>query len=579
MTQPLVDDGDTNLEDNNEGMEGPVLPPGLVSLQFTVPLDAVAEITQLVDASFAPYTEGEVGIKTLCGVLDVSPAYPVERFPDVGGHSQVIAQLKPLVTDIRDYRKGEAKLPLPRGMLFIGEGGVGKTHVAKAFAGEAGCLFVYLNAGNLLPNTRISTSADAISQIMQVVRGYRDQYTKQLRSAEGSSGHEKELVIVFLDRFNAIAGQSERDDGMRMLAKQNALDALLQETDQISRDKENGVIIIAASDDPETLAPEVFWPGRFAHKYVLNEPETTEDRLDVLMKAVRTEFARFDTHLEDERPLHEISRMGAGDPSSLLRTVVAGAAERARREGRKNVTTADLYDAYMQEQCGAIEDAALAQHRRELVAYHEHGHALLALACGLNPLSVSMRPRGASLGRVFVEAGPLADPPRTRNSLLYLILLAAGGRAGEMAKYGIDGSSTGVSSDFEQMKQAAVASILTGVIDNKIPGLIAVEGKVAVDRENTILMRRICNQALSVASKVMEVVGIERFDAIAEASLAMPHEIYSTDARDFYMKFLDDEVLARMKQAVQIFLDDPIGPKEKKKDKDGKKGKGNEIVW
>jgi len=347
--------------------------------------------------------EGETGVK----------------FTDVAGADEAKEELIEVVDFLKTPEKyTEIGGKIPKGVLLVGSPGTGKTLLARAVAGEAGVPFFRLSG------------ADFVEMFVGVGAARVRDLFKQAR--------QKAPCIVFIDELDAlgkarIAAVSSNDE------REQTLNQVLVEMDGV--DSTTGVIVRAATNRPEILDPALLRAGRFDRQIVIDKP-------DVLGREAILKIHSRDVKLSPSVDLHEIARATPGFVGADLANIINEGAILAVRAGRKEVTREDLMEAIEKTVAGLSRKSRLINEKeREIVAYHETGHALVAhLTPGSDPLTkISIVPRGVSaLG--YTLQTPAEDRfLLTREELLGKIDVLLGGRAAELIIYG--DSSTGAAND------------------------------------------------------------------------------------------------------------------------------------
>ena len=351
---------------------------------------------------------------------------PKVTFDDVAGIDEAENELVEIVDFLKDPKKytrlgGTA----PKGVLLIGAPGTGKTLLAKAVAGEAGVPFFSMSA------------AEFVEMIVGVGAARVRDLFKQAR--------EQAPAIIFIDELDAIgrargqvaiAGSSEQEQ---------TLNQILTEMDGFS--SREGIIVLAATNQPEVLDKALLRPGRFDRRVVVNLPDR-KGREAILVVHTRT------VPLADDVSLDELAASTPGFSGADLKNLVNEAALLAARREQDAVHQKDFLDSLEKIVLGPERPLLLSGSDRERIAYHEGGHAILGLVMpGADPVNrVTIVPRGQALGVTYQRP----DSDRYNYPEAYLrarIVGMLGGRAAEEIVYGT--KTTGAESDIEQATDLA----------------------------------------------------------------------------------------------------------------------------
>ncbi|WP_274717457.1 ATP-dependent zinc metalloprotease FtsH [Thermoleophilum album] len=373
------------------------------------------------------------------------PSQQHVTFNDVAGIDEAKEELSEIVDFLRDpdkYRRLGARIP--RGVLLSGPPGTGKTLLARAVAGEAGVPFFSISASEFI-EAIVGVGASRV----------RDLFAQAKEAAP---------AIIFIDEIDAI-GRSRAQAGTLGAhdEREQTLNQILTEMDGF--DPAQGVIVLAATNRPEVLDPALLRPGRFDRRIVIQPPDSAGRRK---ILAVHTRSVP----LADDVDLDELAQRTPGMVGADLANLVNEAALLAARRGHAAVTQADFDAALEKIVLGAERKMVLSEQDRRRVAYHEAGHALVAmLTPGADPLrKVSIIPRGRALGITF--AAPEDDRFNyTRSELIAKIAVTLGGRAAEEVVFG--DVSTGAEQDIEQVTELARRMVGRWGMGERV-GLVAV---------------------------------------------------------------------------------------------------------
>lgn len=360
-------------------------------------------------------------------------------FSDVAGADEAKEELEEVVDFLKTPKKYTAiGGKVPKGVLLVGAPGTGKTLLARAVAGNAGVPFFRMSG------------ADFVEMFVGVGAARVRDLFKQAR--------EKAPCIVFIDELDAI-GKSRLTMAGGNDEREQTLNMLLVEMDGF--DATTGVIILAATNRPEVLDPALLRPGRFDRQVVVDKPdlEGREAILKIHSKEVK---------LDDSVNLREIAKSTPGFVGADLANVINEAALLAVRSGRKTVLQEDLHEAIEKAVAGLKKKNRLINPKeREIVAYHETGHALAAAFTeGADPVQkITIVPRGVgALGYTMQTPGE-DRYLMTEDELLGKIDVLLGGRAAEKVKFGR--ISTGAANDLSRATDIARKMITDYGMSNK----------------------------------------------------------------------------------------------------------------
>jgi len=354
-----------------------------------------------------------------------------KTFEDVCGANEAKEELQEIVEYLKDPTKfTRLGGKLPKGVLLTGPPGTGKTLLAKCIAGEAGVPFFHA-AGSDFEEMYVGVGARRVRDLFDAAKKARP-------------------CIVFIDEIDAIGST-------RALKEQQALkmtlNQLLVELDGF-RDTE-GVIIIGATNFPDVLDPALVRPGRFDRNIVVPLPDL-HDRTEILKLYLNK------VPHEDNVKAVDIARGTPGASGADLSNIVNVAALHAAKIGAETVTTEDLEYAKDKVLMGAERRSAIIPKEvREVTAYHEGGHALMALHTpGAMPIhKATIMPRGQALGMVHQLPEEQDMLQRTKRQMLAELDVCMGGRAAEELIFGPDYVTSGASSDIQKASQIARAMV------------------------------------------------------------------------------------------------------------------------
>ena len=355
------------------------------------------------------------------------------RFADVAGEDEAKENLAEIVDYLHNPKKyTDVGASMPKGVLLVGPPGTGKTMLAKAVAGEAGVPFFSMS-GSEFVEMFVGMGASKVRDLFKQAK-------------------EKAPCIVFIDEIDAIGQKRNAGSGMGGNdEREQTLNQLLTEMDGF--ESNNGVIILAATNRPESLDPALTRPGRFDRRVPVELPDLAgrEAILKVHARKIKT---------DGDVDFHTIARMAAGTSGAELANIINEAALRAVRAGRTVVTQADLEESIEVVIAGyQKKNAILSDQEKRVVAYHEIGHALVAAlqtsSAPVQKITIIPRTSGALGYTMQVET---ADKNLlTKEELENKIATLTGGRAAEEVVFGQ--ITTGASNDIEQATKLARAMI------------------------------------------------------------------------------------------------------------------------
>ena len=354
------------------------------------------------------------------------------RFADVAGEDEAKDNLQEIVNYLHDPSKYKAiGASMPKGILLVGPPGTGKTMLAKAVAGEANVPFFSIS-GSEFVEMFVGMGASKVRNLFDQAK-------------------EKAPCIVFIDEIDAIGQKRSGGQYGGNDEREQTLNQLLTEMDGFEGN--NGVIILAATNRPESLDPALTRPGRFDRRVPVELPDL--QGREAILKVHAKKVA-----MEDHIDYTAVARMASGASGAELANIVNEAALRAVRSGRDKVSQSDLEESIEVVIAGyQKKNAILTDHEKWIVSYHEIGHALVA-ACQshsapVQKITIIPRTSGALGYTMQVDEGNhyLMNKEEIENKIATL----TGGRAAEEVKFG--SVTTGASNDIEQATRLARAML------------------------------------------------------------------------------------------------------------------------
>ena len=354
------------------------------------------------------------------------------RFSDVAGEDETKENLTEVVNYLHDPSKyQEIGASMPKGILLVGPPGTGKTMLAKAVAGEANVPFFSMS-GSEFVEMFVGMGASKVRDLFKQAK-------------------EKAPCIVFIDEIDAIGQKRSGGQYGGNDEREQTLNQLLTEMDGFEGN--NGVIILAATNRPESLDPALTRPGRFDRRVPVELPDLKGREAILQVHAKKIKIA-------EDVDFNKVARMASGASGAELANIVNEAALRAVRDGRRFATQADLEESIEVVIAGyQKKNAIMTDEEKKIVAYHEIGHALVAAkqtnSAPVQKITIVPRTSGALGYTMQVEEGNhyLMSKAEMENKIATL----TGGRAAEEVVF--HSVTTGASNDIEQATKLARAMI------------------------------------------------------------------------------------------------------------------------
>ena len=353
------------------------------------------------------------------------------KFDDVAGEDEAKENLTEIVNYLHNPKQyQEIGASMPKGVLLVGPPGTGKTMLAKAVAGEANVPFFSMS-GSEFVEMFVGMGASKVRDLFKQAK-------------------EKAPCIVFIDEIDAIGKKRDGQMGGND-EREQTLNQLLTEMDGFEGN--TGVIILAATNRPESLDPALTRPGRFDRRVPVELPDLKGREAILKVHARKIKVA-------DDVDFNKVARMASGASGAELANIVNEAALRAVRDGRKFATQSDLEESIEVVIAGyQKKNAILTDKEKWTVAYHEIGHALVAAkqtnSAPVQKITIIPRTSGALGYTMQVEEGN--HYLMTKEEIENKIATLTGGRAAEEVRFGV--ISTGASNDIEQATKLARAMV------------------------------------------------------------------------------------------------------------------------
>jgi cell division protease FtsH len=402
---------------------------------------------------------------------------PKVTFADVAGADEAKDELQEIIEFLKDPQKfSRLGGRLPKGVLLVGPPGTGKTLLARAVAGEAGRPFFQMSGSDFV-EMFVGVGASRVRDLFE-------------------QGKQHAPCIIFIDEIDAVGRHRGAGLGGGHDEREQTLNQLLVEMDGF--ESNDGVILLAATNRPDVLDPALLRPGRFDRQVVVDAPDV-KGREGILRVHLRR------VPLDGAVDIRSLARATPGMSGADLQNLVNEAALLAARRDHDKVYMEDLEDAKDKVMLGAERRSmVLSEAERTLTAYHEAGHAVVALRLpGLDPVhKITIVPRGRALG----VTASLPEEDRHSYSKDYLIASLAmlyGGRAAEEMVFGAAKITTGAGNDIERATGMARRMVTQFGMSDSI-------GPMAIgDSEHEVFLGRELGQRRVVSESVAERVDAE----------------------------------------------------------------------
>ena len=398
-------------------------------------------------------------------------------FEDVAGVEEAKEDLEEIVEFLKDPQKFQRLGgKIPRGCLLVGPPGTGKTLIARAVAGEAGVPFFTISGSDFV-EMFVGVGASRV----------RDMFEQAKKNAP---------CIIFIDEIDAVGRHRGAGLGGGNDEREQTLNQLLVEMDGFEANE--GVIIIAATNRPDVLDPALLRPGRFDRQVVVPNPDIT-GRERILKVHVRK------VPLAPNVDLKTVARGTPGFSGADLANLVNEAALLAARRGKRLVTMAEFEDAKDKVMMGAERRTlVMTDEEKKLTAYHEGGHALVALhKPASDPVhKATIIPRGRALGMVM-RLPERDQVSLTREKLKADLAVAMGGRVAEEMIFGYDKVTSGASQDIKMATKMARAMVQQFGMSDKLGPLLYGEN------EEEVFLGHSVARSQSVSEETQKVVDEE----------------------------------------------------------------------
>lgn len=417
---------------NNIELRKPIISEGMVGLMFTLLLP-IAIILGLWFFLIRPAQSGGNPAINFgrSRARRVNESIPKVTFEDVAGVEEAKQELEEIVDFLKNTKKYVALgAKIPKGVLLTGPPGCGKTHLARAVAGEAGVPFFHISGSDFV-EMFVGVGAARVRDLFETAKAHRPS-------------------LIFVDEIDAVGRQRGAGLGGGHDEREQTLNQLLVEMDGF--DPNTGVILIAATNRPDVLDPALLRPGRFDRQIVVDAPDA-KGREDILKIHARGK------PLADDVRLDVIAKRTPGFTGADLANTLNEAALLAARRGKSRIEMEDIEEALDRVIAGPQRRSRVVDKKeRETIAYHEAGHAVVGeLLEHTDPVhKVTILPRGMSLGSTWQL--PVQDKYLvTKAELMDEITALLGGRVAEETVFGE--VTTGATNDLERVTRIARAMV------------------------------------------------------------------------------------------------------------------------
>lgn len=421
---------------------------------------------------------------------------------DVGG----VQQAKEVVEELLDMIKNPQKYErfgdlMTKGILLTGSPGNGKTHLAKAIAGEAGVPFVSVTGSDF--NAKyMGVGTERVKELFAFAR---DQ-----AKAVAEPG-KKGTAIIFIDEFDSV-GKARSSDGSAVASDSNqTLNTLLTEMDGLNKNSDVNIVVLAATNKPDLLDEAlVDRPGRFDHTIEVPNPTNDKDARKEILQ-VHVDKRNIKIHGGKDKVLTEVANRTSGCSGARLADIVKKACMIVAKDNRQMLTLNDFVEAKLESTAGRMKKVKLPAWYKEATVAHECGHALVSQVMfdmasqnkeWHKPMAVDVivnEPRGNSAGAVHYMPGE--NPELTFESTFAELASSYAGYAVEKAHYGINGSM-GITSDLKQAKQRATAAVTQMGMGPSTGVNIPLDGKPTQENQDDIKL--FVNQSLKASEAIVD---------------------------------------------------------------------------
>lgn len=431
----------------------------------------------------------------------------VKTFKDVCGLKESKKDLATIVDFLhRPIKYEQAGAKLPKGCLFYGPPGTGKTLLAKAIAGEAGVPFFYMSGSDFV-EMYVGVGAKRVRELFKKAK-------------------ENAPCIVFIDEIDAIGGK--RNGNRNNDEQRNTLNAFLSEMDGFK--EANGVMVIGATNDIESLDSALLRPGRFTNKFCIPLPETSDERLEIL------EYYSKNKYFDETVDMVAISKELVGFSPAQIESLLNEAAIIQVSENELFISKKIIDKAIMKMVVeGHIREDQTGRSREELetVAWHEAGHALIGKLKGKEITKVTILSTTSGAGGVTFST-PKKEHLLSREDLVDEVMELYAGRVGELALFGTEEKvTTGASNDFERASSIIEKIVEKWGMSNEFGPFVIKHTYSDVENENLLRMKVDLAKEIYEDTKNLVKKNFDKLEEIANL-LLKKETIYAEDLNKIF---------------------------------------------
>lgn len=427
-------------------------------------------------------------------------------FNDVIGHDEVIADLRVIQKLFKDPKLGEATgAVVPKGILFTGAPGTGKTLLAEAMAKEMGVNYYYANASSFI-ELYVGMGAKRVRSLFKTARKHTP-------------------CIIFIDEIDAIGEKRTFDSNSE---RQQTINALLQEMDGFLKD--SGILVIAATNKSDGLDPALLRSGRFDREIIVRPPKDWHVREELLRYYLK------DRKISDDCSYEALAKKTAGFTGADIKAFVNQAALIAVERGNTEAMTSDDFQLALEKKVlkGSRRTADHEERDKLVCACHEAGHALVTYLSKLPIVQVSIVQTTSGVGGyVMHEDGE--TQLYSKEEVGWRIRIAYGGRCAEVLKNGAENATIGASSDIQGATELLKQYVCTYGFDEEL-------GCVVVDPDDEQVKKRVSTLAKKFEGETMDL--LTKYKDVHELFMNKLYEeevISGVDAEKFFAMHIDKQ--------------------------------------